>query len=67
MALKESIDQGNKINDIIGLDTTFNICDNKFVLSVFIAVNPLYNINILAVCLIKSETKEYYQFALNGY
>ena len=56
------IDKGNKINDVIGLDITFNICENEFVLSVFIAVNPLYNTSILAVCFMKKETKEYCVF-----
>ena len=67
LALNGRIHQGNKINDVIGMDTTFNICENEFVLSVFIAVNPLYNTSILAVCLMKRETKEYYKFALNSY
>ena len=39
-AIKDRVNQGNKVNQVIGLDSTFN---NKFALSVFIDVNPLYD------------------------
>ena len=58
-AIKDRVNQGKKINHVIGLDSTFNICHNKFALSVFIAVNPLYNTNMLTLYLMKSESKNH--------
>ena len=57
--------QANEINEIIGIDSTFDTTQNNFSLIVFTGVNKFYCTSVLAMCLVSGESSEYYKFALN--
>jgi len=60
----------NPINKVIGIDSTYKVCDDAYSMTVFVCVNK-YGITevfeVLAICFHSEEKTENFSFSLESY
>ena len=66
-ALKKSIIESHEIGEVIGVDTTYKVSKEDYPILIFTCVNKYYLTKVLAMCFMRKEETEFYEFAMKRF